>query len=286
MKKTLLTMMICVIALCLHGDTQDEVRSIIRELVEGSTEPRTQNERWMRIDQLWRDLKAREPDDAFPVYYKMLEENFDDPKYVNWIMMRFLEADGYNWASNDKQEALDWARKVLRSENERFDKINVTTYLTWKGDERDLDLIVVPECRNLLATRVAGTNIIDYIPLPGSKVLFEYGKPQEYICLPSVTNIGPQALYVAEILHQCWEKLEVETRVIKGYSHPISFKDTLKIPPELLTMVVWFDAGGNPVCNVDLAKYGQAMPEIDLPPKVKDEVLRRSSGSAGLPPCR
>ncbi|MCL1922185.1 MAG: hypothetical protein FWG50_14120 [Kiritimatiellaeota bacterium] len=42
----------------------------------------------------------------------------------------------------------------------------------------------------------------------------------------------------------------------------------------------------NPVCNVDLAKYGLAMPEIDLPPNVKDEIRRRSSGSAGLPPCR
>ncbi|MCL1921522.1 MAG: hypothetical protein FWG50_10700 [Kiritimatiellaeota bacterium] len=51
-------------------------------------------------------------------------------------------------------------------------------------------------------------------------------------------------------------------------------------------MVVWFDEDGNPVCNVDLAKYGLAMPEIDLPQKVKDEIRRRSSGSAGLPPCR
>ena len=32
--------------------------------------------------------------------------------------------------------------------------------------------------------------------------------------------------------------------------------------------------------TVASAKYGQAMPEIDLPPKVKDEIRRRSSGSA------
>ncbi|MCL1922141.1 MAG: hypothetical protein FWG50_13900 [Kiritimatiellaeota bacterium] len=63
------------------------------------------------------------------------------------------------------------------------------------------------------------------------------------------------------------------------------FEKVSQTPPELLTMVVWFDAGGNPVCNVDLAKYGLAMPEIDLPQKVKDEIRRRSSGSAGLPPC-
>jgi len=40
--------------------------------------------------------------------------------------------------------------------------------------------------------------------------------------------------------------------------------------------VVWFDEDGNPVCNVDLAKYGLTMPEIDLPQNVKDEILRRA----------
>jgi len=30
------------------------------------------------------------------------------------------------------------------------------------------------------------------------------------------------------------------------------------------------------VCNVDLAKYGLTMPEIDLPQNVKDEILRRA----------
>ncbi|MCL1921523.1 MAG: hypothetical protein FWG50_10705 [Kiritimatiellaeota bacterium] len=101
-----------------------------------------------------------------------------------------------------------------------------------------------------------------------------------YDIVPSVTNAGPQAAYVLEILRQFWMKMDPPTEKYWG-----TIKDMSQIPPELLTMVVWFDAGGNPVCNVDLAEYGLTMPEIDLPPKVKDEILRRSSGSAGLPPC-
>ncbi|MCL1921145.1 MAG: hypothetical protein FWG50_08740, partial [Kiritimatiellaeota bacterium] len=50
--------------------------------------------------------------------------------------------------------------------------------------------------------------------------------------------------------------------------------------PELLTLVVWFDDGGNPVCNVDLAKYGLTMPDLDVPnrPKGKTGVRDEESG--------
>jgi len=61
-------------------------------------------------------------------------------------------------------------------------------------------------------------------------------------------------------------------------------KDTSQIPDELLTMVVWFDEDGNPVCNVDLTKYGLTMPEIGLPQNVKDEILRRARPNAETVP--
>jgi hypothetical protein len=69
--------------------------------------------------------------------------------------------------------------------------------------------------------------------------------------------------------------MEEETYIISpesGRTRP--FRDRTKIPTELLTLVVWFDDGGNPVCNVDLAKYGLTMPELDVPnrPKGKEKL--------------
>ena len=66
--------------------------------------------------------------------------------------------------------------------------------------------------------------------------------------VPSVTNTGPQAAYVYDLLKQALAK----------YGEPTN------IPPELVKMVVSFDADGKPVCNVNLSKYGLAMPEFAL----------------------
>jgi len=68
---------------------------------------------------------------------------------------------------------------------------------------------------------------------------------------PSVANTGPQAVYVREILYRFWE---------------MAGRDSAKIPKELLTMVISFDEDGNPVCSVDLAKYGLSMPFITPKP--------------------
>ncbi|MCL1919966.1 MAG: hypothetical protein FWG50_02645 [Kiritimatiellaeota bacterium] len=130
-----------------------------------------------------------------------------------------------------------------------------------KGDARDLD-IVGDGFRDALAMRVAGTNIINYSP-PSSGMPAGSGWRG---CTPSVTNTGPQGLYVEAILRQYWEKMEE--------------RNTAKVPPELLTLAVWFDDGGNPVCNVDLAKYGLTMPELDVPnrPMGKSGVRDEESG--------
>ena len=130
-----------------------------------------------------------------------------------------------------------------------------------KGDASDFDR-VSPSFRKPLAMRVAGTNLVNYHePDP-----LGWNSP---IIVPSVTNTGPQGRYIFEILYQYWKKLEIETRIIDGRSLP--FRDRSKIPAELLTMVVSFDAGGNPVCNVDLTKYGLTMPVLDVPVKPQAE---------------
>ena len=198
---------------------------------------------------------------------KMLAERFDDSEIVNTVMWRFRVLDGFNYASYGNQEALDWARKVVRSEDSRFNTYPAREYLMRKGDERDFGTIGYG-FGTVLAKRVEGTNVVNYHPFLNPI------EPHWFGCIPSVTNTGPQGLYVEKILHQYWDNMETETE------GSYSFKDESKIPPELITMVVWFDDDGNPVCNVDLAKYGLTMPEIDLPQDVRDEILRRVKGRA------
>ena len=200
------------------------------------------------------------PVETVEAYCKILAENFDasDLQQVNLAIQRICELDGWNSMLQGNQEALDWARKVLRKEEQRF----ASWYLMMKGDARDLDIISSDNnYRDKLATRVAGTNLVDY----------HTQSPHKYMdwfeCFPSVTNTGPQGLYVQAILRQFWETLEIETHIIDGKSY--SFRDRRKIPDELLTMVVWFDDDGNPVCNVDLEKYGLTMPILDVPNKPK-----------------
>ncbi|MCL2103749.1 MAG: hypothetical protein FWH21_01625 [Kiritimatiellaeota bacterium] len=109
--------------------------------------------------------------------------------------------------------------------------------------------------------RVAGTNLVDYYEAAPQR-------PAGFRIVPSVTNNGPQGRYVFEVLSQYLKALEIEYRE-GDRNRP--FRDASKIPAELLTMVVSFDAGGNPVCNVDLAKYGLTMPVLDVPVKPQAE---------------
>jgi len=281
--KKLLTMMICVTALSVHSFAQEEeVRRLIREFAEMPNTPTPERDELMQ--QLLAGLRKFDSDEAFPVYYKILEEKFDDPKYVNRIMDDFLTFDGRNIASRGKQEALDWARRLLREkkQGQGFDRGSAIKYLIAKGDERDFDLIPYPSWRETLAMRLAGTNLVEHSPLAIAHGPFTF--------VPSVTNAGPQAAYVEAIMRQLWihllKKMTPEAEVYNACGQVITMREQGEIPPELLAMVVWFDEDGNPVCNVDLAKYGLTMPEIDLPQKVKDEILRRARpkvATASLP---
>ncbi|MCL1921706.1 MAG: hypothetical protein FWG50_11655 [Kiritimatiellaeota bacterium] len=282
MKKAMLTIA-GMIALRLHSTEvatvslplTDETRQIIREYVKEFAEyenpfRRMHSTRYRQISSEW---KAIGGDAKMAVFLEMIGEKPDDTDTVNWMMSMFNRTDGADLASYGNQEALEWVRKVLRSEGERFKKGGAEAYLMKKGDERDLD-ILGGKPGDTLSMRVAGTNVINYIP-SGAAIL----ETDEWLgCIPSVTNTGPQGIYVEAILRQCWENLETETR-FRG-DKPYPFKDKAKIPPELLTLVVWFDDGGNPVCNVDLAKYGLTMPELDVPnrPKGKEKLGIRDQG--------
>jgi len=264
--KKLLMVTICLTALSGHCSTQEEeVRYLIRELVERKWDDlKTSKERQERLIQLHADLNALEHDVVFPVYYKMLEEKNDDLKYINFIVGKFLYCDGRNAASYGQQEALDWTRKLLQEQQgQGFYWTDARSYLVAKGDERDIGLVTTLLRRKQLTMRVAGTNLINYWQTPHSDGVHWYG------CVPSVTNTGPQGAYVQEILRQAWESIEVEIEGYDEFGQPIKFRDESKMPAELLTIVVWFDEDGNPVCNVDLAKYGLTMPELDIPNRPK-----------------
>jgi len=282
----------------------EETRRLVREYVdelddEKYKDPhlRSGSQRWKQVSS---DLNAIDRDVRMSVYLEMIAERPDDPATVNRMVRWFNNHDGYDRASHGNQKALDWARKILKSEDSRLNAYIAGEYLMFKGDARDLDIIrgdaevlaefgvgnkkdfdiFAGDFKETLAMRVAGTNIINYVSLPTCMI------PDYFNCIPSVTNTGPQGLYVQEILHQVWKTLEIEECVFEGLSVSLPFRDKSKIPPELITMVMWFDDDGNPVCNVDLAKYGLTMPEIDLPQNVRDEILRRTRpnvATASLP---
>jgi len=222
-------------------------------------------------------------------YCKVLEEQFDVPDFrqVNHAIQRIYELDGWHSMSHGNPKALDLIRQLLREklsgiapfkterefvdwigqvpkkngQGQGFSLLAPLRYLIVKGDERDLDLIPIPQWREKLEMRVAGTNLINYF-----QQFIEHGVVSSgmYDIVPSVTNAGPQAHYVLAILRQYWQKMDPPTDKYWGIN-----KDMSKIPAELLTMVVWFDEDGNPVCNVDLEKYGLTMPELDVPNKPK-----------------
>ena len=130
-----------------------------------------------------------------------------------------------------------------------------------QGGPRDLSAWLSIPYR-ILQHRVAGTNIV-----MGSfdRKLYPYFNPSEYDhhsyttnrlrFIPSVANTGPQAAYV----YEAFEQAHALGRRL-GCDTPHS--SITNIAPELLTMRVWFDADGEAVCDVDLAKHGIFVPGL------------------------
>ena len=243
-------------ALCLHGTTVEEARRMLREELKWSGPLDTPEKRkW--ADQIYTDmvlLELNEGDLALSVYCELLEEHSDNPAIVGFIMRRFSRIGKAPTVSMN-QDALDWARKVAREKDPKYCAWDAMEFLSYKGDASDLELVSNSRDRERLATRVAGTNIVEWFdPIGTQNNYFDF--------TPSVTNVGSQALYAREILYRAWEMLP---EMVKGDdTHQYIYRDARKIPAELLTLVVWFDGDGNPVCNVDLSKYGLTMPGLDV----------------------
>ena len=190
---------------------------------------------------------------------RVLEEKFDDLETVEFIMRKFyLTARAYRIVPPHPQ-VLYWARRVAKEKPEKTSS-PAQAYLARKGDARDLDL-VSRVGRDILLERVAGTNVLD-----GSDHPF-------YI--PSVSNMGPQGVYAEALFWQYWENMEGRPSMTGG--RPL--KHPSEVPPEIMALAVWFDDDGNPVCNVDLAKYGLTMPELDVPNRPKGKTGMRDEES-------
>ena len=237
---------------------EKESRRIVRESVEwmfGESVTPTKWKRWQRelkpaLDALPKDIRMSE-------YCEILAEKMDDLAFVNHIISVFLDNDGVDVTSSGNAEALELTRKALEiyGGTPSFCAWIAHRYLALKGDERDTDLLhksvhVGANDIECLAQRIAGTNVICRLVRANGNI--SEGK---FSVAPSVANTGPQGVYVEAILMKYWEQL--------GTRKQPTWNWLKEFPDELLAMVVWFDEGGNPVCNVDLEKYGVAMPVLN-----------------------
>jgi len=222
-------------------------------------------------------IRSEFGDNAPSELYKLLEENPRNLTYLSRIMDEFWPSMLDPTAEGDA-EVIKMMRATVDAYPKNLGVVGCATmYLTLKGDASDLERL--RNDADILSLRVSGTNLFEdnserhyrngirrrggYTILTIMDMFGRLSKLNYYF-IPSVANTGPQALYVYDILKSYWEQ---------------NGKDDAEIPAELLTMVVWFDEEGKPVCNVDLSKYGLIMPELDVPnkPKPKDRVEVKAS---------
>jgi len=202
----------------------------------------------------------------FPAFKRFLED-VGFPPYNNWsyhILISYVcKIDGVNMCSTGYPDMMRLTREFLaaKSENPHWQSAAYCLlYLSQKGDASDLPLLEkyaeLPskldfaknaglESLRILKARASGTNVLNL-----SKTRLYCWSTNEPPFLPSVANTGPQAVYVYDLLKQALAK----------------YGDATNLPPELVTMVVSFDADGKPVCSVDPAKYGLVMPDFPPPP--------------------
>jgi hypothetical protein len=193
--------------------------------------------------------------DALPALYGMLDEGAGGENLLTLAASTFTIIDGYNPASEGEREALEWVRKISETDvknrqNWEFLRSHSSAYLTMKGkDEEDVKRLQEWPRRGggILTARIAGTNVLH-------REYSMHAKSEDDYFLrfyPSVTNTGPQAVYVHQILLRYMEQ---------------SGQGDAGIPDELLTMVVSFGTDGAPACSVDLTRHGLSMPVITPKP--------------------
>ena len=205
--------------------------------------------------------------------------------------------DGWHIQEEGCPEMLERTRSILfelLAKNKQYETTAAyygLIYLSQKGDSRDLPLFARyladpyvqtnEELRvntigmplRILQTRAAGTNIVPGIFDAKLYPSFFTGDRSTYTTnrlafLPSVVNTGPQAAYVYEAFGRAIFK---ELRSAKdGYeTNMVKY-----IPPEMLTMRVWFDKEGKAVTDVDISKFGISVPGLafvtNAPPNVRE----------------
>ena len=200
----------------------------------------------------------------FPAYKKILQEGRPYDNYTYHTLMSLIcKIDGVNMQSMGDTDLLRLTREFLTIKSEKPEwqsAAHCLLYLSQKGNAGDLPLLEkyaeLPskldfaknaglESLRVLKARASGTNVLSFL-----QARYYCWSTNEPPFLPSVADTGPQAVYVYDLLKQALAK----------------YGDATNLPPELVTMVVSFDANGKPVCSVDPAKYGLVMPDFPPPP--------------------
>ena len=232
--------------------------------------------------------------ESFPSLIRFLLD--EERRYSDFVILRVLQSDGQIPTSAGDRGMLNAMSEYVKqtADNTWFRRTELPmTYIIQKGGANDLDILqyvaqkfydfeydvpathkIESDAMRLLQARVDGVNLLGgvagvdlqgepdkgwLLPVSSSdgagsaltmqQISADYGRmlsTNEPPFVPSVANTGPQAAYVYDLLKQALTK----------YGAPTN------IPPELVKMVVSFDADGKPVCNVDLSKYGLAMPDF------------------------
>jgi len=203
--------------------------------------------------------------------------------------------DGWDMQTAGDREMLSVTHKILSTllEQNRQYETGATRYgfiyLAQKGDATALPLmekyLACPLTRTsdylmtsgigmpyrILQARVAGTNIVnglfDSKLYPATPNYFGDSYMTNRLgFMPSVANTGPQAAYVFKAFCKA---------IMKSGNYVDGHPETIVscIPPEILTMRVWFDKEGKAVTDVDLSKYGVSVPGLgfatNAPPIVR-----------------
>jgi len=249
-------------------------------------------------------------DEAFTVLRDIMAENADNVMYRVFIGRLFLAQDGHKLPSPGDPRVLELVREMFTQRPVPYEALR---YLALKGNAEDIALVegmnekyareniyeafhdFPDQARDVLRRRVAGENMFRIWPY------------EAYTFAPSVTNTGPQAPYVYEILQKAWEReyarqeelkatiaskhrerAEEARLIFANHDRETADKEAAalservaamqqpleeeiaasqKIMDELRMIVVSFDADGNPVSDIDLSQYGLSMPVIEPKPQ-------------------
>ena len=229
--------------------------------------------------------------ESFPSLIRFLLDKDSRHNQQIFVILRVLQSDGQVLTSAGDRGMLnamsEYVKQIVDKEFFREEELPMT-YIIQKGGADDLEILqyaaqkfydfdydvpathkIESPAMRLLQARVDGVNLLGdpdrgwLLPDSSSdgtasaltmlRISANYGhrlSTNEPPFVPSVANTGPQAAYVYYLLKQALAK----------YGAPTN------IPPELVKMAVSFDADGKPVCNVDLSKYGLAMPDFTPSP--------------------